>query len=99
MEQSLLINEGMTHSFLRYAENTHISNQKVLLLIDNLRKGISEEDMLKEQGFYDELRSQVRANVKTCCCIMLHVACLMDTRDDNEQYVNFINNWHQQQGS
>lgn len=93
MDQTFYFNARMTHSFLRYAENTHISNQKVLVLIDNLRKGLSEEDMLQKQGDTDKLHFAVRKNVKTCCCIMLHVQCLADLAEDSTPYDRFIQDW------
>lgn len=93
MNQTFYFNARMTHTFLRYAENSHIGNKKVLLLIDNLRKGLSEEEKLKEQGQTDKLYSSIRKNVKTCSCIMLHVQCLADISDNHEPYDRFINDW------
>ena len=94
MDQTFYFNARMTHSFLRYAENTHISNQKVLVLIDNLRKGLSEEDMLQKQGLTEKLNFCIRKNVRTCSCIILHVQCLADISDDSEPYDRFMNGWN-----
>lgn len=86
-------NPSMTHPFLKYAENTPISNEKVLLLIDDLRQGLSEEDMLKTQDETNRLYSQMHKNVLTCYCIMLHIQCLADISDDRELYDRFIHDW------
>ena len=94
MYQSFHFNSNMTHTFLRYAEKTNISNQKVLLLIDDLRKGLSEEDMLKGQAQYSKLNSQKQMNVLICQCIILHVQCLADISDDSEPYDRFMTGWN-----
>lgn len=52
MHQSFNFTPSMAHTFLRYAEEIKVSNQKVLLLIDDLKKGLSEEDHLKGQAQY-----------------------------------------------
>ena len=52
MNPSFIFYPDMTHTFLSYAEKTNVSNQKVLLLIDDLRRGLSEEDLLKKQAKY-----------------------------------------------
>ena len=95
MNQSFFINSGMTHTFLSYAVNMPISNQKVLQLIDDLRLGLTEEDALQSQGQAEQLELRMNENVKVCGRIMLHVQCLMDISDDREQYVNFFNSWKQ----
>ncbi len=92
MDQSFYFNTSMTHSFLRYAENTHIMNEKVQVLIDDLRKGLREEDQLQAQ--YGKLNSQKQKNVLICQCIMLHVQCLADISDDSEPYDRFMNGWN-----
>lgn len=92
MDQSFYFNTSVTHSFLRYAENTHIMNEKVQVLIDDLRKGLREEDQLQAQ--YGKLNSQKQKNVLICQCIMLHVQCLADISDDSEPYDRFMNGWN-----
>lgn len=87
----------MTHSFLRYAESMPMGNQKVQVLIDDLRKGLSEEDLLQQQEQDEKLRQRIGLNIKICYCIMFHVACQRDIHQDDMQYVNFINNWQLQQ--
>ena len=67
MDQTLYFNDSMTQTFLRYAEHTHISNQKVLLLIDNLKKGLSEENILKGKGQIDKLRKVISQNITASC--------------------------------
>ena len=94
MYQSFHFNSNMTHTFLRYEEKTNISNQRVLLLIDDLRKGLSEEDLLKGQAQYSKLNSQKQKNVLICQCIILHVQCLADISDDSEPYDRFMNGWN-----
>jgi len=96
MDQTFYISSSMMHTFLKYVEHMHFRDQKVLLLIDNLEKGLSEEEKLQKQGQTDKLKFRVCKNIKTCYCIMLHVQCLMDISDDCQQYANFINNWNQQ---
>ena len=84
----------MAHTFLRYAEETKVSNQKVLLLIDDLRRGLSVEDQLKGRSQYNKWNSQKQKNVLTCECIMLHIQTLADISDDSEPYERFINGWN-----
>lgn len=93
MDQTFNFNARMTHAFLRYAENTHIGNQKVLMLIDSLRKGLSEEEVLKKQGLTEKLKVMIRKNIRTCGCIMLHVQCLADLAEDSTPYDRFVNGW------
>lgn len=93
MDQTLYFNDSMTQTFLRYAEHTHISNQKVLLLIDNLKKGLSEENILKGKGQIDKLRKVISQNIRTCYCIMLHVQILADLAEDSTPYDRFVNGW------
>ena len=64
---------NMTHPFLRYAENAHIGNQKVLRLIDDLRHGLSEEDQIQSLEQKNRLYTQKQKNVMTCYCIMLYI--------------------------
>lgn len=94
MDQTFYFNTSMTHSFLRYAENTHIMNEKVQVLIDDLRKGLREEDQLQGQTPTNKLNSQKQKNVMLCYCIMLHVQCLADICDNHELYDQFIDDWH-----
>lgn len=93
MNQTFYFTARMTHAFLRYAESVHLGNQKVLLLIDNLRKGLTEEEMLLEQGYTEKLKLSIRKNVRTCGCIMLHVQCLGDLAENHEPYDRFLNGW------
>lgn len=94
MHQSFIFNPSMTHTFLRYAEKTMVTNQKVLLLIDDLRRGLSEEDQLNGQNQYYKWKSQKQKNVLICQCIMLHIQCLADISDDSEPYDRFVNGWN-----
>ena len=84
----------MTHTFLRYSEHTSINNQKIRLLISDLRKGLSEEDLLKGQAQYSKLNSQKQKTVRICQCIILHVQCLADISDDSTPYDCFMNGWN-----
>ena len=93
MDQTFYFNTSMTHSFLRYAESTHIKNEKVQLLIDDLRRGLLVEDHLQNQDTL-KLNSQKQKNVMLCYCIMLHVQCLADISDNCEFYNSFINDWN-----
>lgn len=94
MHQSFTFNPSMTHTFLRYAEKTMVTNQKVLLLIDDLRRGLSVEDQLLGQSQYYKWKSQKQKNVLICQCIMLHIQCLADISDDSEPYDRFVNGWN-----
>ena len=93
MDQAFYFNAKMTHTFLKYAESVHFSNQKVQSLIDDLRKGLSEVEKLHQQGQMEKMSSSIRKNVKLCSCIMLHVQCLADISDDSALYDRFINGW------
>lgn len=93
MEQLFTFNPSMTHPFLTYAENTQISNVKVLQLIDELRKGLSEEDNLQEVNQECKLYSQKQKNVMTCYCILLYIQCLAYISVEHELYDLFLNNW------
>ena len=84
---------SMTHPFLKFAENAHFVNQMVLQLIDELRKGLSEEDMIQNQKQTNRLFTQKQKNVMTCYCIMLHVQCLANMSDNHELYDHFISEW------
>ena len=84
---------SMTHPFLRYAENAHIVNQKVLRLIDDLRQGLSEEDQIQSPEQKNRLYAQKQKNVMTCYCIMLYVQCLAYLSDNGNSYNRFINDW------
>ncbi len=94
MHQPFIFNPSMVHTFLRYAEGTKVSNQRVLLLIDDLRRGLSEEDQLNGQTQYYRWNSQKQKNVMICQCIMLHIQCLADISDDREPYDRFVNGWN-----
>ena len=94
MEQTFYFNAEMTRTFLRYAEATQISNQKVLLLIDDLRKGLSVEEMLEKQGSMKQLHASISQNVRTCYRIMFHVLFLADLADDRSPYDRFMNGWN-----
>lgn len=94
MNQISHFDVSMTHSFLSYAESMPVSNQKVQVLIDDLRKGLIEEKMLEGQDEKNRLFSQRQKNVLLCQCILLHVQCLADVSDNNEQYNRFINDWN-----
>ena len=85
---------NMTRPFLRYAENAHIGNQKVLRLIDDLRQGLSDEDMIQSPEQKNRLLAQKQKNVMTCYCIMLYVECLANFSANNNPYDRFINNWN-----
>ena len=84
---------SMTHPFLRYAENAHIGNQKVLRLIDDLRQGLSEDDQIQSPEQKNRLYAQMQKNVMTCYCIMLYVQCLAYLSDNGNPYNRFINDW------
>lgn len=83
-----------THTFLEYAENAHLSNEKVLQLIDDLRDGLSREETLQSCDHAYRLYTQKQKNVMTCYCIMLHVLCLADLSEDREQYDQFLGGWN-----
>ena len=85
---------SMTHPFLRYAENAHIANKKVLRLIDDLRQGLSEEDMIQSPEQKNRLFAQKQKNVMTCYCIMLYVQCLAYYSTNDNPYDRFLNNWN-----
>ena len=93
MKPMLNFTPSMTHPFLKFAENAHIVNQMVLQLIDELRMGLSEEEMIQNQKQTNRLYYQEQKNVMTCYCIMLHIQCLAYMSDNNEQYNHFINEW------
>ena len=94
MHQSFNFTPSMAHTFLRYAEETKVSNQKVLLLIDDLKKGLSEEDHLKGLAQYYKWNSQKQKNVLICQCIMIRIQCLADISHDTEPYQRFMNDWN-----
>ena len=94
MKQMLNFTPNMTRPFLRYAENAHIGNQKVLRLIDDLRQGLSDEDMIQSPEQKNRLFAQKQKNVMTCYCIMLYVECLANLSANNNPYDRFINNWN-----
>ena len=94
MKQMLNFTPNMTRPFLRYAENAHIGNQKVLRLIDELRQGLSDEDMIQSPEQKNRLLAQKQKNVMTCYCIMLYVECLANFSANNNPYDRFINNWN-----
>lgn len=93
MNQLLNFIPSMTRPFLRFAESAHICNQKVLRLIDDLRQGLSEEDMIQSQDQTIRLYSQRQKNVMTCYCIMLYVQCLANFSAKGNLYDRFINDW------
>ena len=93
MEQMLNFTANMTHPFLKYAENAHLNNQKVLQLIDDLRNGLSEEDVIQSQKEPYRLISQKQKNVMTCYCIMIYIQYLAYFSDNPKLYDRFINNW------
>ena len=93
MKQMLNFTPNMTRPFLRYTENAHIGNQKVLRLIDELRQGLSDEDMIQSPEQKNRLLAQKQKNVMTCYCIMLYVECLANFSANNNPYDRFINNW------
>ena len=84
---------SMTHPFLKFAENAHIANRKVLQLIDDLRNGLSEEELIQSQKQTNRLFTQKQKNVMTCYCIMLHIQCLAYMSDHRKLYDHFINEW------
>lgn len=94
MHQSFNFTPSMAHTFLRYAEEIKVSNQKVLLLIDDLKKGLSEEDQLKGQAQYYKWNSQKQKNVLICQCIMIRIQCLADISYNSEPYQRFMNGWN-----
>ena len=94
MNQPFYFSPSMTHTFLRYAEHTNINNQKISLLISDLRRGLSVEDQLLGQSQYYKWKSQKQKNVLICQCIMLHIQCLADISDDSEPYDRFMNGWN-----
>ena len=89
----LNLTPSMTHPFLKFAENAHIVNQMVLQLIDELRRGLSEEEMIQSRKQTNRLFTQKQKNVMTCYCIMLHIQCLAYNSDNYELYDHFINEW------
>ena len=94
MYQSFSFNSSMTHAFLRYAEKATVINQRILLLIDDLRKGLSMEDLLQVQDQRSKWHSQKQKNVLICQSIMLHIQCLADISDDSEPYEIFMKVWN-----
>ena len=90
---------SMTHPFLRYAENAHIVNQKVLRLIDDLRKGLSEENQIQSQEQKNRLYAQKQKNVLTCYCIMLYIQCLANLSANDNPYDRFIDDWNNNNNS
>lgn len=94
MNQPFYFRPSMTHTFLKYAELMNINNQNIRLLISDLRKGLSEEDILQGQAQYSKLNCQKQKNVLICECIMLHVQCLADICDDSTPYDCFVNGWN-----
>ena len=94
MKQMFNFTPNMTHPFLRYAENAHIGNQKVLRLIDDLRQGLSEEDMIQSPEQKNRQFAQKQKNVMTCYCIMLYVQCLANLSAKGDLYDRFINDWN-----
>ena len=94
MNPSFIFYPDMTHTFLSYAEKTNVSNQKVLLLIDNLRRGLSEEDLLKKQAKYIKWNFQKQKNLLTCQCIMIRIQCLANLSAKGNLYGHFINDWN-----
>lgn len=96
MNQMFDFSPSTTVPFLRYAENAHFVNEKVLHLIEDLRAGLSEEKQLqeKEQQPDRRLYFQRQKNIMTCYCILLHVQCLADLSENDEQYVRFLDGWN-----
>lgn len=93
MKQMFNFTTSMTHPFLKYAENAHLTNRKVIQLIDDLRNGLSEEDAIQSQKEPYRLSAQKQKNIMTCYCIMLYIQCLAYFSDEHERYDRFINNW------
>ena len=94
MNQPFYFRPSMTHTFLKYAELMNINNQNIRLLISDLRKGLSEEDILQGQAQHGKLNCQKQKNVLICQCIMPHVQCLADICDDSTPYDCFVNGWN-----
>lgn len=99
MKQMFNFTPSMTHPFLRYAENAHVGNQKVLRLIDDLRQGLSEENQIQSQEQKNRLYAQKQKNVMTCYCIMLYIQCLANLSTDNNSYNRFIDDWNNNRNS